>query len=146
MKTYTAATDKAKGLRDGTITMLVIPFKEQPPYCAGDVVGVKGTTIRLLITSVQAKQVQSLTPEQMLAAGLEAFGWDYAEGGASDDDGAMFAYWDFPIQGPPPAWASWASSCECIEDIWRSYWYFRHPDLPWSGNPWAWFYEVERQA
>jgi len=104
----------------------------------------KGKHDRLLCKSVECKQLDDLTPEEMLAAGLDAFGWDYAEGGSPSDEGAMFAYWDH-VQGAPPTWASWASSCECIEDIWQSYWEFLYPNLPRGNNPWCWLIQVERK-
>ncbi len=103
----------------------------------------KAIRTRLLCRTVEGKLVSEAAPKQMLAAGLEALGWDYAEGGDSEDDGAMFAYWDH-AQGDPPEWASWASSCECIYDVWRSYWKFRHPRLPFE-TTWVWMIVVELQ-
>jgi hypothetical protein len=166
-KTYIARSDEeAQALHDGTQTLLVIPWEQQAvkdyrvcPYAPGDVIEfiqgpIRPITIepqpemllyqdRLTVTTVAGQRVQEITPEQMLAAGLDAYGWDYAEGSDPEDDGAMFMYWvDYPNE--PPPWAARTSSCECIEDIFRLYWDWLHPRQPWSSNPRCWFVGVEQ--
>ena len=53
----------------------------------------------------------------MMADVLSRFGWDYAE--SEDSSGDKFVYWEG--EGEPPKWASWVTSCECIEAVYKSF-------------------------
>ena len=55
-----------------------------------------------------------LTDEEILTI----FGWDIAE--SEDGSGDIFAYWDHE-NGEPPKWATWATSCECVESLIESF-------------------------
>ena len=91
------------------------------------------------VLRVWVEQIQDISIDDVLAEGIESFGWDYAE--SSDDTGDMFMYWDNQ-NGDPPKWADWITSCECIEDIFRAYWNFLYPGT-WDKNIWVWVTEFE---
>lgn len=55
--------------------------------------------------------------EKMMVYILANFGWDYAE--SEDGTGDKFVYWEG--DGDMPEWASWCSSCECLDDVYKSY-------------------------
>ena len=70
---------------------------------------------------------------------LDSFGWDYAE--SSDGTGDMFMYWDH-LNGDPPGWADWVSSCETIEDVFKAYWDSLYPGR-WKRNTWYFEYKLK---
>lgn len=71
---------------------------------------------RLSIVRVEAKRVQEIAGEQIFALGVDNGGSNPTMGKRYENMQQM-----------------------AFENEWDS----RHPSLPWSSNPWAWFYVVE---
>ena len=90
-------------------------------------------------TETRRLRVQDITTDEMNQQ-LEGFGWDYAE--SSDGTGDMFMYWDH-TSGDPPKWADWITSCECIEDVFASFWNSIYPGS-WERNDWVWVFTFKR--
>lgn len=96
--------------------------------------------IFLRVNSVRVERIQDISPDDILAEGLDNYGWDYAE--SSDDSGDKFMYWDHTNDNYPK-WAEWISSCECIEDIFAAFWDSIYPGS-WERNDWVWVYDFEK--
>ena len=62
--------------------------------------------------------IESESEEDKIAL-LESLGWDYAE--SSDGTGDMFMYWEDAAKDMPEWCPDGATSCECLEDVWRWY-------------------------
>ena len=99
----------------------------------------------ILITGRKHQRLQEITEADVVAEGMEIFGWEYA---ATDDgSGDMFFYWEPPdYKTRMPAWAYWATSCECATSIYESYWDSINPKQPWESNPEVWKYTFELEA
>ena len=92
--------------------------------------------IHLEITAIRVERVQDITPDDIIAEGLDSFCWDYAE--SDDGTGDMFMYADHTIE--PPKWAADnMTSCECIEDVFSWLWdSVSKPEHTWDKNPFVW--------
>lgn len=94
--------------------------------------------IWLEITGLRVEQVQDISPDNIIAEGLESMGWDYAE--SSDGTGDKFMYWSDPTKNMPKWCPQNTTSCECIEDVFSWLWDSLNAKrgYGWDKNPWVW--------
>lgn len=167
MKTYAAITDaEAKGLQDGTITLLVIPFEKQPLFYGepGDLYSFRADL------AGGSRECRTFKSHKYPRSGLHNFpvSSPYAPGDeievkktgtcllcesvaakqvqsiitcASEIMATGVIYdADAPMIGPCEGDAG-----DLIEQF-SAEWDRRHPSTPWAANPWVWFCHFRKKG
>lgn len=99
--------------------------------------------IHLVTVASGVERLQDTSWDDMVAD-IESRGWDVADESDDGEEEDWMAYWDYGQNGDCDL--DGASSCECVDDVFRRYWGAAHPkpEHKWAANPWCWLATLER--